>query len=189
MSRHPDTLSDEALAKMAQMGDRAAFETLCDRCLPLVFNRLRMMLPIEVVEDVTQEVFIAAMKSLGDYRSQSLFRTWLGAIARHKVVDYYRKQGRRPPVVPIDDDTENIADPCVESEDCVQVRIALQRLPAQYQEILLLRFAEGMPFEQAAQTLCISLEAAKSRYRRAVAALAEAMEMKPTSRTPAQVGA
>ena len=56
------------------------------------------------------------------------------------------------------------------------MRIALQRLPEHYQEVLFLRFAEGLPFEQIAGTLDISLEAAKSLYRRAIAAVAEEMQ-------------
>ena len=56
------------------------------------------------------------------------------------------------------------------------MRVALQRLPAHYQEVLLLRFAEGLPFEQVAGALGISPEATKSRYRRAVAAIAREMD-------------
>jgi RNA polymerase sigma-70 factor (ECF subfamily) len=50
------------------------------------------------------------------------------------------------------------------------VRQALLRLPERYREVLLLRFAEGLPFQEVAQVLELSLEATKSLYRRAVAA-------------------
>lgn len=170
------SLSDEALARLAQSGDRAAFETLYDRYLSPIYNRLRAMLPPEAVEDVTQEVFIAAMQSIGGYRGQASFRTWLAAIARHKVMDYYRKSSRQPATFSLDDEANDLADPSAEYEEGVLVRAVLQRLPAHYQEVLLLRFAEGMPFEQVAQTLGLSLEAAKSRYRRAIATVAQEMQ-------------
>jgi len=171
MSKH-DSLSDEALAKMSQDGNRAAFETLCDRHLSSVYSRLRALLPAEAVEDVTQEVFMAALRGIQDYRGNSLFRTWLAAIIRHKVADYYRRRSRQPEVVPLTGDGDDPAAPDTWEERAL-VQAALQRLPAHYQEVLLLRFAEGKPFDQMASVLGISLEATKSRYRRAVAAIAQ----------------
>jgi RNA polymerase sigma-70 factor (ECF subfamily) len=176
MSKH-DSLSDEALAKMTQDGNRAAFETLCDRHLSSVYNRLRALLPPEAVEDVTQEVFVAVLRGIQDYRGNSLFRTWLAAIIRHKVADFYRQRSRQPEVVPLAGDGDDPVAPDTWEERAL-VQAALQRLPAHYQEVLLLRFAEGKPFDQIAGVLGISLEATKSRYRRAVAAVAQEIGLK-----------
>ncbi len=174
MSGHLNSLSDEVLARMAQKGDRAAFELLCERTLPAVYNRLRALLPPDAVEDVTQEVFLAAMRGVRRYGGRALFRTWIAGIVRHKVADYYRQRSRQPEMVPLNGKTNN-ATARDSWEERVAVRIALLHLPAHYQEVLLLRFAEGLPFIEVAQTLGISLEAAKSRYRRAVAAVAREM--------------
>jgi RNA polymerase sigma-70 factor (ECF subfamily) len=176
MSKH-DSLSDEALAKMIQGGNRAAFETLCDRHLSSVYNRLRALLPAEAVEDVTQEVFVAVLRGIRDYRGNSLFRTWLAAIIRHKVADFYRQRSRQPEVVPLAGDGDDPVAPDTWEERAL-VQAVLQRLPAHYQEVLLLRFAEGKPFDQIAGVLGISLEATKSRYRRAVAAVAQEIDLK-----------
>ena len=167
---------------MARAGDKAAFDILCDRYLPVVYNRLRAKLPPEAVEDVTQQVFIGAMKGIRHYRERSSFRTWILSIARHKIVDYYRSRNRQPETVPLDvgsDGEVNNKEHRDMWEEQTLVRIILERLPDQYQEILLLRFAEGMRFKRIAGTLDISLEAAKSRYRRAIAAVAKEMEMEP----------
>jgi RNA polymerase sigma-70 factor (ECF subfamily) len=179
MSEHPNSLPDEALAQMARSGNKAAFDTLCDRYLPVVYNRLRVKLPSEAVEDVAQQVFVGAMKGIGRYRERSSFRTWILSIARHKIADYYRSHSRRPEVVPLDTGNDREAGGSERRdawEEQVLVRITLERLPEHYQEVLLLRFAEGMRFQKIAHTLDISLEAAKSRYRRAVAAIAREME-------------
>ncbi len=174
MNEHLDSLSDEMLAKMAKDGNRMAFDTLCDRYLPHVYNRLRALLPREAVEDVTQEVFIGALRSIHSYRGGSLFRTWIAALVRHKVADFYRRQSRQPEVVPLGIGTGSLA--ALDAwEEHALVRAVLRRLPDHYQETLLLRFAEGMPFDQMAGALGISLEATKSRYRRAVAAMAREM--------------
>jgi RNA polymerase sigma factor (sigma-70 family) len=172
MSEHTDSPTDEMLAKMAQAGDRAAFETLCDRYLSCVYNRLRALLPPHAVEDVTQEVFVAILRGIERYRGQALFRTWVASITRHKAADYYRKRNRQPETVAFDGVMADPAEPDTWKEHAL-MRIALRRLPAHYQEILLLRFAEGMPFAQIAGALGISLEASKSRYRRAIAAIAQ----------------
>ena len=166
--------SDEALVKRAQAGDRTAFERLCERALPTVYNRLRAQLPPEAVEDVSQEVFIAALQGIKRYRARSTFRTWISGIARHKVADYYRQRNRRPETTPLDGELNDPAEHDTWQERAT-VRIALQGLPDHYQEVLLLRFSEGLPFSEVAQALDISLEAAKSRYRRAVTAVAREM--------------
>lgn len=171
MNQQLKTLADEVLAQRAQKGDRAAFELLCDRSLPVVYNRLRALLPPEAVEDVTQEVFLAAVSAISHYRERASFRTWIAGIVRHKVADFYRQRGRRP-VVALEVLGEGPPTPG-NWEEQAAVRLALRELPTQYQEVLLLRFVEGLSFEEIATVLDVNLEAAKSRYRRALAALGE----------------
>ena len=170
------TESDDTLAQKARFGDRAAFEILCDRYLPVVYHRLRMKLPPGAVDDVTQEVFLAAIRSIRSFRGDASFSTWLLRIAQHKIVDYYRSTGHEREATPLDAELERVG----MSEDwreTVAVQAALEQLPEPYQVILLLRFVEDLPFNDIAQRLGISLEAAKSRYRRAVAAIAAALRM------------
>lgn len=179
MSESDETACDDRLTAMAQDGERAAFERLCDRYLPIVYNRLRAKLPPHAVEDVTQQVFMGAMRGIEGFRGDASFRTWLLSIVRYKVADYYRKQERRVETVPYDVEMHGDANDSGsrdEWEDEVLVRVCLGHLPSHYQEVLLMRFAEGLKFKTIAKELDISLDAAKSRYRRAVAALAEEME-------------
>ena len=176
MQHDPHDLSDEHLASQARAGEREAFEILCDRYLPQVYNRLRARLPPEAVEDVTQEVFMAALTGIKRYRRRSSFRTWIMAIARHKIAGYYRSRERRPEEIALAAADSNPGQGAQGWNERVWVREALAQLPEHYQEILLLRFAEGLPFQQIADVLEISLEAAKSRYRRAVQAMAQALE-------------
>jgi len=169
--------SDDALAAKARSGNRVAFEHLCTRYLPTVYHRLRMKLPPSAVDDVTQEVFLAATRSIRNFRGDASFGTWILRIAQHKVADYYRGDGRVPESVPLDVVLEHPGASDDGWRDAIVVQAALERLPEHYQVILLLRFAEGLPFNTIAQRLGISLDAAKSRYRRAVAAIAETLRM------------
>ena len=71
-----NTRPDEELAHLARGGDRLAFDVLCDRYLPVVYNRLRALLPPEAVDDVTQEVFVAAVRAIRRYRATAS-RRWV----------------------------------------------------------------------------------------------------------------
>jgi RNA polymerase sigma-70 factor (ECF subfamily) len=175
MIKRLQKLSDEQLVERAKKGERAALEALCDRYLPRIYNRLRALLPPEAVEDVTQEVMVALVRGLRRYREESTFRTWISAIARYKVADYYRSRERQPETVTFIEGFHNFEANAAWEERAL-VRIVLRRLPADYQEVLLLRFAEGLLFRQIGEALDISTEAARSRYRRAVAAMAEELE-------------
>ncbi|MDX9954816.1 MAG: sigma-70 family RNA polymerase sigma factor [Anaerolineae bacterium] len=169
--------SDDTLAAKARSGDRAAFELLCTRYLPVVYHRLRMKLPLGVVEDVAQEVFLAATRSIRHFRGDASYSTWILRIAQHKIADYYRGDGRAPEPAPLDLVLEHPEDASADWRESIAVQAALEQLPEHYQIMLLLRFAEGLPFNAIAQRLGISLDAAKSRYRRAVAAIAEALQV------------
>jgi hypothetical protein len=69
--------SDEELARSAQQGKQDAFVMLYERYFPNVLARVRFKVPENDVEDVTQEIFIAVMKSLGGFKGQAKFSTWL----------------------------------------------------------------------------------------------------------------
>ena len=178
------TSSDEELVHNAQQGSLEAFTTLYERYLPMVYKRVRYVIPEQDVEDVTQEVFIAVIKSLRGFRCESAFPTWLRTLVNRQVADYYRR--RRPPEVELEiegrgEALENY--PSLGAVDCnaamddsIVLRQALRALPDNYREILLLRFADGLRFAEIACVQGQSLEATKSLFRRAVAALQKHVE-------------
>ena len=182
-----DDLSDIQLVQMAQQGSREAFGTLYDRYLPMVYNRVRYVIPEQDVEDVTQEIFIAMLRSLKSFQHKAKFSTWLRTLTNRRVVDYYRK--RKPSEegeVDIDmSDTERV-DPALSTEgyavqldDNIVLKDALANLPEQYRDIILLRYAEGLKFSEMATLNAQSLEATKSLYRRAMTALRDEMGANP----------
>lgn len=149
---------------------------LCAHAMPSLTRRARMLLPATEVDDVVQETLLAAVTSLHRWRRDASFRTWLNAILRYKVADYYRGCERSPDAVSLDvleTAVLQIEPLTTDYRTGAAVRLTLAELPPDYREILLLRFAEGLPFAEVAQALGISLEAAKSRYRRAKARFAE----------------
>ena len=175
-------LNDEELARLAQTGKQDAFVTLYERYFPNVLARVRFKIPENDVEDVTQEIFIAVLKSLGGFKGQAKFSTWLWTITNRKIVDYYRSHKSR--LIEQDDyeevvtrntqtHTNRIED---DQGDLFAIQHALDALPQNYQDILLMRFVDEMPFNEIALHNRQSLEATKSLFRRSVAALAKKME-------------
>jgi len=176
--------TDEMLVKCAQQGDGTAFNALYDRYLEVVYRRVRYSVPEADVEDVTQEVFIAVVRSLKDFRGDSKFRTWLYTLMSRKIADYYRRCDPADFQVKNsldDDETDAIAmipdgTSYASIDDVILIRQALQQLPARYQEVILLRFADDLPFLEIASRLDHSLEATKSLFRRAIAMLQQVLE-------------
>jgi RNA polymerase sigma-70 factor (ECF subfamily) len=174
--------TDEELIRLAQTGKQDAFILLYERYFPNVLARVRFKIPENDVEDVTQEIFIAVLKSLGSFKGQSKFNTWIWTITNRKIVDYYRSNKSR---LTEQDDYEEVVTrnlsnhtASVDSyqDDLAAIQHALGTLPQNYQNILLMRFVDEMPFNEIALQNGQSLEATKSLFRRSVAALTKNME-------------
>jgi RNA polymerase sigma-70 factor, ECF subfamily len=168
MTLQPTLPSDSELVQSAQHGKLEAFTMLYERYLPMVNNRVRYVVPPEDVEDVTQEVFISAIRSIKSFRGEAKFGTWLRTLTIRQVADYYRR--RKRPTTPLDENLHAPHDPA-STDEAILLRQAFKKLPEQYREILLLRFAEDMPFNEIACLQGRNIESVKSLFRRAVAAL------------------
>jgi RNA polymerase sigma-70 factor (ECF subfamily) len=180
-----NTPSDEELVRSAQQGKLEAFTTLYERYLHTVYNRVRYTVPEQDVEDVTQEIFIAVMKSLKGFRCESQFNTWLRTLVIRQIADYYRRKSPLQILVEADSKTNDEEDIYARAEkpdqranmdESMALRHGLATLPEQYREILLMRFADGLQFNEIATANGKSLEATKSLFRRAVAELRRQVE-------------
>ena len=170
MTSRPLQSEEEDLVLSARQGSLEAFTMLYDRYFPLVFRRVHYLVPEEDVEDVTQDIFIAVIRSLKNFRGEAKFSTWLRVLTGRQIAEYYRK--RRHVNIPLLENvpTQNNSFP---SDDVMALRQAFHRLPQKYREILLLRFAEDISFREIASLQNRSLEATKSLFRRAVTALSK----------------
>src|SRR3954467_13699155 len=96
MSR--ETTADDVLVCAAAEGDRVAFGELYVRYARMVHGILLARVPPKDAEDLVQDVFISAMRQLRGLRTASAFRGWLGAIARNRAMDYFRRARESAPV-------------------------------------------------------------------------------------------
>lgn len=171
----PDA-SDENLVVLAQAGDRDAFMTLYNRYLKKVYNRVKSRVPATDADDVTQEVFIALVKSLPRFEQRSSFSTWLYTIVNRQIADFYRRHYRQQDHKNISLDAYdelNLPAADGENDEMLRIQQALHTLPENYQEVILMRFADGLSFSDIASKTGKSLEATKSLYRRAIHAINE----------------
>lgn len=146
----PPTSHDATLAQRA-VTDRDAFATLYRSYLPIVYRYLVARLGnVQEAEDLAAQSFEAAMKSIARYDGRSSLATWLIGIARHKVQDYLR---HHRPTVPLDEAhivSDRVAERALQRAEVAEV---LRRLPADYAEVLALRFYAGLSVAECAQTM------------------------------------
>lgn len=174
------SVSDESLIQQVVQGDLQAFDSLYHRYVKVVYNRVSYVVPETDVEDVAQEIFLAVFRSLPTYRGEARFSTWLRTLTNNKVAEYYRKRSRKKETMQVDllhaersSDQSNAKS----LEDRIALYSALSQLSYQHREVIMLRFAEGMQFNEIAKQFKKKLEATKSLYRRALSALKDQMDV------------
>jgi RNA polymerase sigma-70 factor (ECF subfamily) len=165
---------DATLVQLAVNGSQEAFNHLYQRYFDQVYKRVTYLIPFEDIDDVTQEVLIAMLKSLKSFRGDAKFSTWLRVITNRHIANYYRKNKNSLNDGPLDAESLKLKSPQNISESGIN-RIYLQQglsqLPDHYREVLLLRFAEGLKFQEIADLQEKSLDATKSLFRRAIDAI------------------
>ena len=175
---HTNEVEDEELVRLINLGDQEAFTQLYTRHLSPVYSRVAYLIPKNDVEDVTQEIFIAMTRSLKTFRGDSKFSTWLRVITNRQISNYYRKNQKRLQDTDLDQDDSWVQGKAApksakrETQDRkIYVQQCLMTVPEHYREVVLLRFVDGMKFQEIADMQGRSLDAVKSTYRRAIEAM------------------
>jgi RNA polymerase sigma-70 factor (ECF subfamily) len=113
------------------------------------YVRHRLSPHADVIDDVVQDVFLAALKGLSAFEGQSSLRTWLVAIARHKIEDIYRQRLRMAVTLdfdsPEDEPTSNdipLDEQIDKARAGAKTRRVLELMPERYALILLWRYWE-----------------------------------------------
>ena len=162
-------------------GDANAFEHLVHAYEKTVYNlALRTLGNREDAEDVTQEAFLKAYRSLDSFRGDSKFSVWLYRIVSNLCLDLLRSRQRKPvQSLTVEDDDGEIGELEISDEhfspeklldrkltrECVQR--GLSALPDDARQILLLRELQGMSYEEIGQALDLEPGTVKSRIFRA----------------------
>ncbi len=165
--------SDEKqLIESSKNGSLSAFEELMKPFQGRIYNFLKKMCNQgETAEDMMQETFVSVWKSIGTYREEAKFSTWLFQIASNHCLMQKRKDSRRPQVsldATIHPDFS--ADPSVvyDKNDLKQkLDAALAKMPESYRVVYVLKDIEGFRSQEIADMLGLSLPNVKARVLRA----------------------
>jgi len=185
MTSLTDRANEAELVERLRNGDLTAMEQLVDtyfdRLYSLVFHEIGR--DQAAAEDITQEVFLNALTSIGKFRGQSKLYTWLCSIAHHKVADFYRRRERErkyhkqapgggamgPEQFA---DTGRPIPSMTESEETRHaVEQALLKLPLDYRQVLILKYVEEMSVREISQIVHRSAKSVEGLLTRARKAL------------------
>ena len=183
-------LDDKRLATRVLGGDEDAFRQFFDENYARLyrFALTRLGNDEESAQDIVQHSFSKALTKLHTYKAESQLYTWLCAICRNDIGDWYRKQGRYAERIVLVEDQPAIQaaidsfrapetdDPALSfqrTEAARLIQVALDRLPPKYGNALEWKYVEGYSSREIADRLNIGLEAAQSLLARAKRAFAE----------------
>ncbi|HEY3365015.1 MAG TPA: sigma-70 family RNA polymerase sigma factor [Symbiobacteriaceae bacterium] len=181
---------DETLAFEAQQGNMEAFTTLVERHKGRVYRTLYQVVGDEEdAQDLTQEVFLKVYRSLSGYRGDAAFTTWLHRLTLNLSFDWLRARKRRPLQVPLEPSPDHEERPRLElvspdegpeeeslrTERRKQLQAAIQELPLDYREVIMLHHFHHLSYQQIAQRLDAPVRTVETRLYRARGLLKKAL--------------
>ncbi len=169
-------LADGDLVRRALTGADDGFEELVRRYQrPIVSYVYRMTGDYEAALDLTQDVFIKVYASLARYRSEYKFSTWVYRIAHNTAIDHLRRHAVRGYEVDASGEYErplasNALTPeqlSERAELCAEIEDVIGALPPGYRELILLRHAHDLSYDEIAEVTGLPLGTVKNRIFRA----------------------
>lgn len=184
MTENPDP-SDERLVLKSQAGDRAAFEQLVRRTARSVFARLYLETGrADRAEDLAQETFLVAWRSIRQVTNPAGFRQWLFSVAKTVAVDASRHESRRKRDAGRREDSDALgtladqraATPLLElerEESRQRVLAIVRSLPEEYRLPLMLRYLNGSDYQSISRELGLTNGSLRGLLNRGMTLLRE----------------
>ncbi|MCI0620781.1 MAG: sigma-70 family RNA polymerase sigma factor [Acidobacteria bacterium] len=186
------TEADAEIIEQARRGDPLAWEKLVVRHTKRIYNLcFRFVGRVDQAEDLTQEVFIKVFRNLSSYNAESgQFLTWVMSVGRNLLIDHYRQSKDDRVTVSVtaeEDDELSLLDTLAANQPSAQaelerqeravlLRKALDRLPPQLKEAVILRDLEELSYEEIERILKVPAGTVKSRINRGRVELAKGLQ-------------
>src|SRR5580658_7246151 len=200
---NPEAFSgaQDAIDRMRR-GDPDAFAAMISRYQHRLYRYLlRLVREPAAADDLFQQTWLRVMERIGRYDARRNFESWLFSVAHNLAVDFWRsKRGDSldsaadshhdnghtdPPGERLPATGPDALEQLLDFERGAMLAACVNDLPAIHREVLTLRFEEDMKLEEIAEVAGIPLSTVKSRLRRALEGLREALE----ARFPRRLGA
>jgi RNA polymerase sigma-70 factor (ECF subfamily) len=173
---HRGSADEAKLIARSLKQDPDAFGQLVERYATIIVNlAYRMVGDRTEAEDLAQETFVAAFKSLPTFRAESKFSTWLYRIAANKCKDWLRAKRPGQGIQDVDVDVDEMLDGGVAAEERTPERLlsqqqvaeqldrAIQRLPPLYREAFVLKHVDGLSYEEMQEIVGVNVDTLKMR--------------------------
>lgn len=161
----------------ARDGHPSAWTELYDRLAPMVYAYLRSQ-SLEDPDDVAGETFLQVVRDLHRFEgTERQFRSWVLAIAHHRMLDARRSRARRPSQsmpteqLPQDAATDETTAPVLETAQWETIETVLAQLTIDQREVVVLRVVNDLTLEETAQVLDRTVGSVKALQHRAYNAL------------------
>ncbi len=180
----PARVTDEFLVQQLRAGDAAAGDELIRRHSQALLRYLNRLTGSEhLAEDLHQQCWLSALQHLDRFNAESSsggFKAWLFRIATNKAHDLWRSGGRdkaaRQGYSHVVDHEGAAAGVELESSEAAQkLRAAIDQLPENQKQVVLLRYYSGMKFVQIADLIGCPLNTALGRMHKAVLKLKQVL--------------
>jgi len=172
--------NEESLIRRAQQRDQVALTRLYEDNFDKIYRYIVLKIGDRTeAEDMTQQVFLNAIKSISSYQSKGMpFSSWLYRIAHNQIVDHLRKKSKKITVqldenmVVKSEDPRKVVEQRIEIEEIAK---AAKGLTMAQQEVISLRFAGELSVAECAKTMHKSEGAIKALQHSAILALRKAL--------------
>ena len=172
---------EKDVVSRAVKGDGQAFAQLYEEHFDKIYRYIYLRLGNQAeAEDLTQEVFVKALKAIGSYKWRNLpFASWLFRIAHNQMVDYSRKQGKVENVT-WDDNIAHVDEPnpaliAEQKLELEELATNIKNLSPAQREVISLRFGAGLSIAEVAKALDKSLGTVKALQYNGTIALRKMM--------------
>ena len=181
-------ITDQNLVKQYVQGNEACLEMLINRHKNRIFTTIILIVKDSyIAEDLFQETFIKIINNLkkGKYNEEGKFLPWAMRIAHNMAIDYFRKMKRMPTITDSSGDdvfrtikiaVENREEQIIRTEKEDMVRFAINRLPEEQRQVLILRHYGNLSFKEIAAMTDVSINTALGRMRYALTNMRKIME-------------
>merc|ERR1712072_425610 len=162
-------IGDSELISQYKKGKEKAFEVLIDRHKNKIYTTILLIVKdSEIAEDLLQETFIKAIKTIqsGRYNEEGKFLPWISRIAHNMAIDYFRKKKRNPTIVMEDGSNvfntlafaeDSFESNQIKSETHARLRVLIQNLPDNQREVLMMRHYMQLSFQEIAEFTGVSI--------------------------------
>jgi len=193
-----DDLEEKLILERAQKGDKEAFAEIYDFYVVKIFRFIYLKTNSkETAEDLTSEVFLKSWKYIRESGRKKVridkIGSFLYKVARNTIIDFYRKRQNSVVEVEIDeerdgkieDDRQDILAQINAKQEVEELMKALGQLKDEYQEVIILRYVEGLSTSQVAEITGKNEGALRVLLHRAVKSLEKVMKLRRKMREKA----